>query len=230
MCQELPDSDIPLTWRDAILITRRVGYRYLWIGSLCIIQDSKDDWLVESGRMSEVYEGATLTIAAESSPDSPTGIFRPSESSRSRRAANVVAVPCRSGTDNFQGTLFFRPPLKTPETCRGALSSRAWTLQEYTLSRRVLLYSRDRLFWICLEEQNCEAQPIDSLSPWDSNNSLKIPWKIEDEDGDPIQDPIRGWYALVNEYSRRKITFKTDRLLAVSVSWLGHALQFPLLS
>jgi hypothetical protein len=80
--------------------------------------------------------------------------------------------------------------------------------------------------WICLEEQNCEAQPIDSLSPWDSNNSLKIPWKIEDEDGDPIQDPIRGWYALVNEYSRRKITFETDRLLAVS----GLAKEFSEIS
>jgi hypothetical protein len=78
LCQELPVDDLPLTWKDAILVTRRLGFRYLWIDSLCIIQDSKDDWLMESARIQIVYKGASLTLMAEASPDSTSGIFKPS--------------------------------------------------------------------------------------------------------------------------------------------------------
>lgn len=71
----LADSDLPKTFRDAIMVTRRLGQRFLWIDSLCIIQDSQEDWEIESGRMGSIYEQAYLTIAATHSPDGNGGCF-----------------------------------------------------------------------------------------------------------------------------------------------------------
>lgn len=58
-------TELPPTFRDAVVITRKLGYRYLWIDSLCIIQDSHQDWVHESGRMQDYYSLAVLTIASD---------------------------------------------------------------------------------------------------------------------------------------------------------------------
>ena len=51
------------TFQHAVAVTKQLGIRYLWIDSLCIVQDSKEDWRSESARMSSVYNHSTLTIA-----------------------------------------------------------------------------------------------------------------------------------------------------------------------
>jgi hypothetical protein len=45
----------------------KLGFRYIWIDSLCIIQDDAEDWEVQSALMSEIYQNAVLTLAATSS-------------------------------------------------------------------------------------------------------------------------------------------------------------------
>lgn len=79
----IPLRDLPRTFADAVTICRRLGVRYLWIDSLCIIQDSRDDWEREAERMANIYANSYLTIAASSSVDSGSGCF-PSWSERSR--------------------------------------------------------------------------------------------------------------------------------------------------
>ncbi|MBE3109014.1 MAG: HET domain-containing protein, partial [Acidobacteria bacterium] len=79
----IPLSDLPRTFINAVTICRRLGVRYLWIDSLCIIQDSREDWEREAARMADVYANSYLTIAASSSPDSSGGCF-PSWEARSR--------------------------------------------------------------------------------------------------------------------------------------------------
>ncbi|KAF2786856.1 heterokaryon incompatibility, partial [Melanomma pulvis-pyrius CBS 109.77] len=39
----IPFYDLPKTFKDAMVITRKLGYNYIWIDSLCIIQDDPDD-------------------------------------------------------------------------------------------------------------------------------------------------------------------------------------------
>lgn len=53
--KSIPISSMPANFHDATIITRRLGYRYLWIDSLCIIQDSKSDWETESSNMGNIY-------------------------------------------------------------------------------------------------------------------------------------------------------------------------------
>lgn len=67
--RNIPFSELPRTFQDAVQITRALGLRYLWIDSLCIIQDDKDDWQFESAKMAEIYLGSCLTIAATASVD-----------------------------------------------------------------------------------------------------------------------------------------------------------------
>jgi hypothetical protein len=62
--QSIPFHSLSQTFRDAIELTRLLECRYLWIDSLCIIQDSKEDWLQESASMAEVYSQALLNLAA----------------------------------------------------------------------------------------------------------------------------------------------------------------------
>ncbi|EEU36127.1 uncharacterized protein NECHADRAFT_53005, partial [Fusarium vanettenii 77-13-4] len=63
-------QSLPQTFQDAIKITRRLGFSYLWIDSLCIIQDSKEDWLREAALMGKIYKNAACNIAA---PDASSG-------------------------------------------------------------------------------------------------------------------------------------------------------------
>ena len=60
---------MPATFRDAVTVTRDLGLRYLWIDSLCIIQDDDQDWEAESAKMGSIFDAAHIVIGASSSPD-----------------------------------------------------------------------------------------------------------------------------------------------------------------
>jgi len=57
-------KDLPLSFQDAIRVTRWLGQRYIWIDSICIVQDDDKDWDEESAKMADIYSGCELTIAA----------------------------------------------------------------------------------------------------------------------------------------------------------------------
>ncbi|KAK0716275.1 heterokaryon incompatibility, partial [Lasiosphaeris hirsuta] len=71
--EEIKPEDLPKTFQDAVIITRKLRYRYLWIDSLCIIQDSKEDWTAESAIMEQIYRCLVLNISAGSAEDSSSG-------------------------------------------------------------------------------------------------------------------------------------------------------------
>jgi len=73
----IPLTSMPKTFRDAVIITRQLQIRRLWIDSLCIIQDSKEDWERESARMAEVYRHGLINIAATTSRHADDGILKP---------------------------------------------------------------------------------------------------------------------------------------------------------
>lgn len=62
-------------FQDAIKVTRRLKIRYLWIDSLCIVQDSISDWEAESAVMGQIYEHSLVNIAATSAVDSQKGFI-----------------------------------------------------------------------------------------------------------------------------------------------------------
>lgn len=65
----------PQTFKDAIDVTRRLGFQYWWIDLLCIQQDSKEDWTQQSAIMGDVYRGGVLNISASGGMNSHAGLF-----------------------------------------------------------------------------------------------------------------------------------------------------------
>jgi hypothetical protein len=70
-------TDLPQTCQDGINITQKLGESYLWIDFLCIIQDSKQDWALESAHIWEIYANAVCTLSAASAASPEDGLFTP---------------------------------------------------------------------------------------------------------------------------------------------------------
>lgn len=210
-CKELRLEDLPASFRDAVLITRGLGFRYLWIDSLCIIQDtSAADWIIESAKMTHIYGNATITISADASVDSNMGICGSSSLARQSRA-RLPRLKVYSGTRTNFEYIYLRYN-EDMEQKRSILSKRAWTLQEEILSSRVLRYSKDAIQWRCLNGKWNECYPDrhgeETYHAW----SL-IPIRIRG-----ILDSrqiMSYWYGVIVDYVSRDITYKSDRLMAI---------------
>lgn len=62
--REISLAQLSQTLQDAIEITRLLGFQYLWVDSMCMIQDDDNDWLQEPNAMGAIYENAYCTLAA----------------------------------------------------------------------------------------------------------------------------------------------------------------------
>jgi hypothetical protein len=141
-------SELPRTFQDAVLVTRSLGIKYLWIDSLCIIQDDVEDWQTESGKMADVYSDAYLVIGANRSFDCNGGFLDPqnrtlSESRKiaiienlDRTTSDVYARHNHTGMGGRHGNY-----CNISEDASVPLAKRAWCLQEQLLSPRVVHFT-----------------------------------------------------------------------------------------
>jgi hypothetical protein len=106
----IPWKDLPNTFRDAINFAYRLGLRYLWIDSLCIVQDSIIDWRHEGSLMAEIYESAHVTLAATKASDPTEGCFStPAEQYRTRSMPFTTEANDDGSEENH--TIHVRTPL-----------------------------------------------------------------------------------------------------------------------
>lgn len=153
MMKEISFKVLPKTFQDAITLSRNLGIKFLWIDSLCIIQDSIQDWEQESALMEEIYKNSVCNIAATAAQNGETGCFL-------KRNPSLVK-PCRvqiedsrlwsSSSTHSQsfdfviaGTLAGHDPVVD-----APLNKRAWVTQETILSSRIIHCTRSELFWEC---------------------------------------------------------------------------------
>jgi hypothetical protein len=198
------------TFRDAITITRELDLQYLWIDCFCILQDSVEDWRVESARMTSVYENSHVTIAAMDAADSSAGIFQ-----QRRR----VIWPLYTNQQNYLTQLEFgiTPIEKRYSGEPPPLSSRAWVLQEYFSSPAILQYSDTQISWVCNSYRFFEDDPIASIQSVRQPSVFSKRYvKGHLDDKIFFASPLTGWVRVVSEYTRRELTIKSDRLLAIS--------------
>jgi hypothetical protein len=130
-------ESFPVLYRDAITITRKLGIKYLWIDSLCILQDVKDGWSREAAKMGDIYRLSYLTIYALGAPNCYQQLLI------ERPLKSTSASSCLDDTRNDgreRGEIFKHSPL----------SQRAWAVQERLLSPRLLIYSKEEMLWECL--------------------------------------------------------------------------------
>lgn len=123
----IPWESFPATFWDAIRITWALDARYVWIDSLCIVQDDTEDWQAEASQMSNVYRGSCLNIAALDAQDSDGGCFLDSIPP----GLLVVGIP---GIENIRIRI---PAAKVQNVSEAQLNTRGWTFQELLLADRV---------------------------------------------------------------------------------------------
>lgn len=209
--EQIPIAGLTKTFRDAIIITRNLGFQYLWIDSLCIIQDDAKDWETESALMAEVYGSSILTIAASSSNNSLTGCFFPRGSSPS------IALKY-SSKNGSQHLVYLRKRLKRFEETvnKGPLNSRAWTFQERLLSRRILHYGEDQLHWEC--EETCLSEDGHTVlnNDYFKSTSILHPEKSAMPQQVEHNSMYLDWYDMVQKYTSRHLTKAADKLPALS--------------
>lgn len=71
--KNIPFETLSKTFQDAVVITRRLGFRFLWVDSLCIIQDNVSDWNTELAKMGSIYAGCALNIVAADASNGSVG-------------------------------------------------------------------------------------------------------------------------------------------------------------
>lgn len=145
----MPWGDIPKTFQDAIIVTRYLGFHYVWIDSLCILQDDNDDWAQESAKMSSIYANAVLTIAASAAPDDTYGFLH------RRKNRSVQVHP--HGNHQSEHVIKARKSIHRDLSQPGPLLKRAWVLQERCLSRRIIFFEEHEMTWECRELESCEC-------------------------------------------------------------------------
>jgi hypothetical protein len=144
----IPVDSLPSTFRDTVTITRGLGIKYIWIDSLCIIQDDDDDWERESGKMERVFSDAYCTIGASSARSSLEGLL-----------ANRPPRDCVQLQTQSAGTLYVCPAIDDfhRHVELGELNRRGWVLQERALSRRSIYFTSTQVYWECGKGVQCET-------------------------------------------------------------------------
>ena len=197
---------LPKTFRDAVSVAKWLHIRYLWIDSLCIIQDSIEDWTIEAASMRDVYKYSYGTIAATGASDSSIGLFfEHLPHSVPPLKVNIAWTGWPAG--EYYGFAF---DLWDENITEAPLNRRAWVVKERLLSPPVLHFARHQMFWECQELAACET------FPWG------LPKAIRDEKtsakrylGAGSQEfKRRHWQDIVHTYTRGLLTRDTDKCIA----------------
>lgn len=171
-------DDLPMTFQDAMKFAARIDQvRYIWIDSLCIVQDDDQDWLQESSHMADIYSNAFLNIAATAARNSFEGLH-PGRGPRwlwnDEIDLNVVGMPgISSGTPSGKPSeKLHDKPSSTIRRCtitdvsfwddyvdRAPLNTRGWVLQERSMSPRQVNFCSGQVTWECREGRKSERQP-----------------------------------------------------------------------
>jgi hypothetical protein len=222
---------MPKTFADMVKVAQFLDVNYLWIDSLCIIQDDARDWMKEAGRMATVYANSFLTLAATASDNCHGGLFQdlPTTSSPFYERQVPVDIAGSSGPK-----LWYRHHLshdalyesednvRTFQKSHGLgfpLLSRAWILQESLLSPRIVHFTGWEVVWSCCNGMRCccDNDWVHEHASSNLHESFEVLINPVESSGDPREDEMfHYWRRLINVYSRKRLTKPSDRLTALS--------------
>lgn len=203
------DDDLPLTFRNAITISRWIKVQYIWIDSLYIQQDSEENRLEECSRMDVVYANALCNIVATDSTEPTMGIFR------TRSSSAIIPFTVTKKGMLFDTHVVFNY-FWTQTLYSSQLNRRGWVLQERLLSRRVIHFGADQIYWECLEMDACEWWPSGRGYRQEKFKMLDL----------SAREPLvhlthmdtraeEAWIEIVRKYTSCQLTRSDDKLIAL---------------
>jgi hypothetical protein len=224
-------SELPATFRDAMILCSKLGITYIWVDALCkarqslvvaqltnlgILQDDVADWKHAAATMADIYEGSYLTIAATGTENANGGLFRTVHSANAARMLKASALHVQEHRlPDFPRE--HNPSIALHSGC--PLLSRGWVFQERHLSSRIIHFTKYQMVWECRSTLISESRDIvedwttDDYEPRDEAHDTGLqhyPFKY------PRTDTNIAWQDAVAHYSRLSLTVERDRLPAIA--------------
>ncbi|PKS08718.1 hypothetical protein jhhlp_004771 [Lomentospora prolificans] len=235
--KEISWADLPKTFQEAIEFTRRLSVKYIWIDSLCIIQDDNEDWREQGSEMADIYAKAYLTIAAAHSRDSRTGLYSTVSPEYNVETLDLSSLSISLGdTDRVYacrkvshvgrriiGSVYEQYPVDDDLP----LLHRGWVFQERHLSRRVLFFTSQELSWECVESMACQCRG-QSAQVSGTERALGVRGaslagfkrlmreSIDATDGSMKSQAMHTWLTMVKDYTSLQLTYEKDVFPALS--------------
>jgi hypothetical protein len=225
-------EDLPETVADAVLLVRMLGIRYLWVDTLCIVQDSDHEKQVQISSIVEIYQNAALTIVAACAEDATSrlpGVRIPRKGFQEQvfvQNGTLVSTclvaplePTRDGQNRYDHD-------RGNYLLQSKWNSRGWKFQESLVSRRCLILCQEQVFWECrsaswCEERELECNPLVRVA-WPETRIRFLPplptnigtiLTIRSAQDRPFDENLVA--GVVERYSKRSLTFDDDALNAL---------------
>ncbi|EXJ66666.1 uncharacterized protein A1O5_10337 [Cladophialophora psammophila CBS 110553] len=213
-------SELPKTIQDALIMTRALGLGYLWVDSICIVQDDEEDWDTEASRMADLYSGAWIVLAATQAPDSAAGFLDRRTKYLTIQSKGKDPCPFKVRARRVGNYDCFL----APKLDHFPLFKRAWCMQERLLARRLVHFLPDELYYECqvTHEGECGAVPGREFSSHCSAfRSLLLTESLK---GTKTFHFGQMWAQIIEEYSTLRLTYDKDILPALSglARSMGH--------
>lgn len=230
----IPTSMLPRTFVDAIRVAGLLGYSFLWIDALCIVQDLESDVAGEIEKMDGIFRHSDLTLFAEHGDSADSGLTFDRDPRWIKPCHLEVSCIFKDLHASGQAyyTIMDNPRFVSP------LSSRGWVLQEEILSRRGL-YFGNQLSWRCICDDSRESFPeprgrvrpfrYDGMTRHESLNwsgsggrdgfallRLWLSYKRLTPNHINRNNQYDQWYAMIEKYSWRSLTYSADVLKALA--------------
>jgi Heterokaryon incompatibility protein (HET) len=212
----IPWERVELSIQHAIQCTRSLGYRYLWVDCLCIVQDDERDKRACIAQLKDIFQNATVTLVAEAASSVQNGFLK--------RKIDIEQFSFQFHiTEQRCSTVTLIPLADQDHRQRIGTRARAWCLEEFLLSPRKLIYSNEDIRWRCL---TTECKPLGSGHIQHANELDQLPREVWDPENDnyfrSLENRSRLWMTYVDEYSSRQLTQPQDGPRAIA--GIGHRL------
>ncbi|KAK6437735.1 hypothetical protein LTR95_006065 [Oleoguttula sp. CCFEE 5521] len=195
--------------------TRALGFRYIWIDTLCIFQDSDQDWLAQAKQMADIYKNSWCTLASSDGALSPIqpGISLQPDEKPVRVVHDIASSWSFKGVNDWclVDTDYWRLNWLERE-----LNTRGWVFQEALLSRRVAHFHGEQLMWECGELNASESFPH-GFPPRELVGETQASFALTGDKTQQRRDAII-------QYSRRQLKYGKDKLIAFA--GIAAQLQF----
>lgn len=218
--EAIDPNELPKTLADAIEVTRQLGYQYLWIDSLCIIQDDEEDKPREISRMRQIFTYAIVVIVAASASNSNEGFLH----FGNQLPTEIMHLPFPCPTGEIGTVHLWRDLDEFQYKTNQPIAERAWTLEEKLLSSRQLIYSNHLRFRCRSEDFSDGGECINTIG-WETRLALPIWNSMSKENNYDELEFYSGflqgnvwevWYDIVEDYTSRQLTHPKDKMRAIS--------------
>lgn len=206
-------EEVPKCIRDAVEVSRALGVQYLWVDALCILQDDKSDWEMQSSQMARIYGNAVAVICAAASSSCNQGFLERDKTSASIKFQSKIDSTIFGDFNirfydkiqqNYQG----QNSTTRMDTLRRKWSTRGWTYQEFYLAQRAIIFGVNKIHY------------RSSNNVWTENEKSTRDAYITAPDKNSIQEKddfvISGWIDAVFYFANRNFSIVLDKLPAIS--------------